>query len=122
MCKHNFGKYVMGHLLGFGLGKQKDTLTNFLSNSAWAGAGRRYTAYVLEKAFIYCAHEERHCIVEELIDKVGAFVALAGHVASRTIVKILLELPEYTQKVQNLFRPHMSQLLMIKYARKALRD
>jgi len=120
MCRNTFGNYVMSHLLEFGLPVHKERIAVSLCEDMCSNARNRNSGRVIEKALMYCSSKDRNSIVDLYLHNASNLIELAEHAAGCFVVKILLELPEHSQKVKQLLGPHVPYLLTRKYGRKAL--
>jgi len=111
LCRHNFGNFVIQHVLEFGIEEQKHTVACALCKDISGNARNQNASHAIEKALSCCSGGDRDAILGNLCRDPSDLLELAQHQFGCFVVRALLRLPQdQLSKVDDRLRPIVAQL------------
>lgn len=105
LCQHCFGAYVMLHMLEFGLPEYRGRVLSALRHSLLEIATHKKGSQVIGLALTLNLLHEGRTIADDLLGLGDELVSLAKSKHGSSLVKQMLSMVEYQQRVAALLRP-----------------
>jgi len=118
---HNYGNYVISHILEFGLPEHKHKIACILCSDFFNSARSRNGARVIVMALTFCPFHDLSAMVSLMLQDQCDLVGLSAHQSGWKVVEAFLKLPEeHSKEVRQLLRPFIPGLVTKKYGRKTV--
>jgi len=122
LCNHEFGSYVVRHLLEFGLPEHRHKIASALSADVMGYSKQRYGSHVVEAALKYCSAEDQQELAQKLLSTGDELTSLASNQFGHHVMRALLRVPpgELRREVVDAIRPLAAQLQSLRYGKRIL--
>jgi hypothetical protein len=123
LCSHNFGSFVIRHILEFGLPEHRERIAQALCTDVMAYARHKHASHVVEASLWFCAQDDQRTIVKQLTTHKEQLVALASSQFGRHVVKALLapQLPlDLRAFTMSILKPFTGRLQASRYGKSVL--
>jgi hypothetical protein len=123
LIHHNMARHVLDLILEHGNEVHKHEVSQAICSNIFYNAKSRNASYVIEKAMIYCALEDRNAIASELLNSPERFLMLATHECGSHVVKSLLRARiSMSEQAKALLLTTVNKLKASKYGKKVLEE
>lgn len=118
---HQFGHYVMEHVLEHGQAHQRKRIAEALLRNVLDNAVHRNGSHVFEKALLYAPDEDRDALVEAVLATPGSLLRMGESQFGNFVVRALLQIRgEASDRVRDFVRAEKAKLQSSKYGRRIL--
>jgi hypothetical protein len=90
LCSHEFGGFVIRHILEFGLPAHRKRVAEALRANVIAHAKDPQGSHVVESALRFCEPDDKLAIVQQLLKRQDQLLSVATHKYGRHVAKTLL--------------------------------
>jgi len=122
LCNHEFGSYVVRHLLEFGLPEHRQKIASALSTDVMGYSKQRFGSHVVEAALKSCSAEDQHMMVQQLLLKPDELLSLASNQFGHHVMRALLRVPpgELRREVVDAISPLATKMQSLRYGKRIL--
>jgi pumilio RNA-binding family len=115
LCKHEFGSFVVRHVLEFGLPLHKHRVAMALSVETFEFSKHKFASHVVESALRHCSQEDQRTLARQLLGNQQQLLVVAGNQFGRHVIRAALQMP------CDLQRESVEALTPIEHKLKAMR-